>query len=112
MYGGLLLGEATAALGLGFVRRLCRLRLHHRDVSFAFGFNFDFAPGFRFEFHLGIRAKIEFGVVLYRNTLARRHLLQHLVEQRRFARIHLGRRRLLIAEIMIAMASAAADLGW
>ena len=39
------------------------------------------------------------------------HLLQHFIEQRRLARIHLGRRRLLVTVIVIVVARPAANLG-
>ena len=38
-------------------------------------------------------------------------LFQHFREQRGFARIHLGRRRLLVTEVVIAMAGAASNFG-
>src|SRR5262249_14959280 len=96
----LLLGAATAAPGFG--RFLDRIG----GDDFGFGLHFDFG--------LVVQPEFEFGIVAhYRRGggIARTHLFEHLFEQGRLARIHLGWRRLFVAEVMIAVAGAAAHLG-
>src|SRR5262244_3915362 len=95
----LLLRTSAAAFGLGsFFFDRCR-----RSRCFRFF-------GFGLDFGFGVAFQLKIWLVLDSRGITGTHLLQHLVEERRLLRIDLRRWRLLVAEIVIAVARAAADL--
>ncbi len=97
------------ALGLFRFRNL--LHFNHLDYFAGFGlyrFHVPFCFRFQFDLRLVGDLKIHLGVHLRGSgAVARAHLLQHLIEKRLLAKIYLGRRGLLMPEIMIAVAGPA-----
>src|ERR1035441_4034157 len=103
------------AFRLGFGLGLCSLR-HGLRLGFrlglGFGLHLDERLGlevyFSFHFKLGLRHFVrKFGHQIHRGI--RTDLLQHLGKQRSLAQVHLGRRRLFMAVIVIAVAGSATD---